>query len=60
MHINDLKTITLPKENRPLLLALLVVPCILAVLEMPIKIVPLNFAVTSTQQFTKIYYSLCR
>ena len=37
MHINDLKTITLPKENRPLLLALLVVPCILAALEMPIK-----------------------
>ena len=48
MHIKDLKTITLSKENRPLLLALLVVPCILAVLEMPIKIVPLNFPVTST------------
>ena len=37
MHINDLKTITLPKENQPLILALLVVPCILAALEMPIK-----------------------
>ena len=37
MHIKDLKTIILQIGNRPLLLALLVVPCILAALEMPIK-----------------------